>query len=134
MKKTLFTINIDNTIDLITNSSSELFILHEDSLETAKEMIASVYPEYLSEYEEVKSLRDSDKKQIEVMIRKEIKDFIGSNTMRQYEEKILELVSKEIRRGKLENDTKDIVIKVFREFYSFMWTQRGYWEPRLRNA
>ena len=80
------------------------------------------------------ALSDSDKKQIEVMIRKEIKDFIGSNTMRQYEEKILELVSKEIRRGKLENDTKDVVIKVFREFYNFMWSQRGYWEPRLRNA
>lgn len=80
------------------------------------------------------ALSDSDKKQIEVMIRKEIKDFIGSNTMRQYEEKILELVSKEIRRGKLEGDTKDVVIKVFREFYNFMWSQRGYWEPRLRNA
>jgi hypothetical protein len=80
------------------------------------------------------ALSDSDKKQIEVMIRKEIKDFIGSNTMRQYEDKILELVSKEIRRGKLESDTKEIVIKVFREFYNFMWTQRGYWEPRLKNA
>lgn len=68
------------------------------------------------------------------MIRKEIKDFIGSNTMRQYEDKILELVSKEIRRGKLESDTKEIVIKVFREFYNFMWTQRSYWEPRLKNA
>lgn len=80
------------------------------------------------------ALSDSDKKQIEVMIRKEIKDFIGTNTMRQYEEKILELISKEIRRGKLENDTKEIVIKVFREFYNVMWSQRGYWEPRLRNA
>jgi hypothetical protein len=80
------------------------------------------------------ALSDSDKKQIEVMIRKEIKDFIGSNTMRQYEDKILELVSKEIRRGKLESDTKEIVIKVFREFYNFMWSQRGYWEPRLKNA
>jgi hypothetical protein len=80
------------------------------------------------------ALSDSDKKQIEVMIRKEIKDFIGSNTMRQYEDKILELVSKEIRKGKLEGDTKEIVIKVFREFYNFMWTQRGYWEPRLKNA
>jgi hypothetical protein len=80
------------------------------------------------------ALSDSDKRQIEVMIRKEIKDFIGSNTIRQYEDKILELVSKEIRRGKLESDTKEIVIKVFREFYNFMWTQRGYWEPRLKNA
>jgi hypothetical protein len=80
------------------------------------------------------ALSDSDKKQIEVMIRKEIKDFIGSNTMRQYDDKILELVGKEIRRGKLESDTKEIVIKVYREFYNFMWTQRGYWEPRLKNA
>jgi hypothetical protein len=80
------------------------------------------------------ALTDSDKKQIEVMIRKEIKDFVGSNTMRQYEDKIIELVSKEIRRGKLESDTKEIVIKVFREFYNFMWTQRGYWEPKLKNA
>jgi hypothetical protein len=80
------------------------------------------------------ALTATDKKEIETMIRKEIKDFIGSNTMRQYEDKILELVGKEIRRGKLENDTKDVVIKVFREFYNFMWSQRGYWEPRLRNA
>jgi hypothetical protein len=57
------------------------------------------------------ALSDSDKKQIEVMIRKEIKDFIGSNTMRQYEDKILELVSKEIRRGKLESDTKEYLLK-----------------------
>jgi hypothetical protein len=80
------------------------------------------------------ALTATDKKEIETMIRKEIKDFIGSNTMRQYDDKILELVGKEIRRGKLESDTKEIVIKVFREFYNFMWTQRGYWEPRLKNA
>ena len=68
MKKTLFTINIDNTIDLITNSSSELFILHEDSLETAKEMVEQVYPDYLSEYEELTSLRDSSLDNIRLYI------------------------------------------------------------------
>jgi hypothetical protein len=80
------------------------------------------------------ALTTSEKREIETMIRKEIKEFMGSNTMRQHEEKILRLIAKEIKRGKLEGDVKDIVIKVFREFYSFMWTQRGYWEPRLRNA
>ncbi len=80
------------------------------------------------------ALTDTDKKQIEVMIRKEIKDFIGSNTMRQYEDKMIELLSKEIKRGKIEGDVKDVVIRVFREFYNIMWTQRGYWEPRLKNA
>lgn len=80
------------------------------------------------------ALKDSDKRQIEVMIRKEIKDFLGSSTIKQYEDKLIDILHKEIKRGKLEGDIKDVVIKVFREFYNFMWTQRGYWEPRLRNA
>lgn len=80
------------------------------------------------------ALTDSDKKQIETIVRKEIKDFLGSNTVRQYEEKLMDMLSKEIKRGKLEGDVKEVVIKVFREFYNFMWTQRGYWEPRLKNA
>ena len=80
------------------------------------------------------ALTDSDKKQIETIVRKEIKDFLGSNTVRQYEEKLMDMLAKEIKRGKLEGDVKEVVIKVFREFYNFMWTQRGYWEPRLKNA
>jgi hypothetical protein len=80
------------------------------------------------------ALSSSDKKEIEVLIRKEIKDFLGSNTVNQFENKLLDMVAKELKRGKLETETKDIVVKVFREFYQFMWTQRGYWEPRLKNA
>ena len=80
------------------------------------------------------ALTATDKKEIETMIRKEIKDFIGSNTMKQYEEKLITILSKEITKGKLQGDVKDLVVRVFREFYNFMWTQRGYWEPRLKNA
>ena len=80
------------------------------------------------------ALTATDKKEIETMIRKEIKDFVGSNTMKQYEEKLITILSKEITKGKMQGDVKDLVIRVFREFYNFMWTQRGYWEPRLKNA
>jgi hypothetical protein len=80
------------------------------------------------------ALTDSDKREIEVMIRKEIKTFLDSNTMKQFEDKIVDKISKDIKRGKLEGDVKDITIRVFREFYNFMWMQRGYWEPRLKNA
>ena len=80
------------------------------------------------------ALTTTEKKEIETMIRKEIKDFIGSNTMKQYEDKLIDILSREISRGKVQGDVKDVVIKVFREFYNFMWTQRGYWEPRLKNA
>ena len=80
------------------------------------------------------ALTDTDKREIEVMIRKEIKTFLDSNTMKQFEDKIIDKISKDMKRGKLEGDVKDITIRVFREFYNFMWMQRGYWEPRLKNA
>jgi len=80
------------------------------------------------------ALTNSEMKEIEVVIRKEIKSFMDNNTIKQFEDKLLDLIAKEIKRGNLEGDIKDIVIKIFREFYQFMWTQRGYWEPRLKNA
>jgi hypothetical protein len=80
------------------------------------------------------ALTNSEIKEIEVLIRKEIKSFMDANTLKQFEDKLIDTVAKEMRRGKLEGDVKDIVIKIFREFYQFMWTQRGYWEPRLKNA
>jgi hypothetical protein len=80
------------------------------------------------------ALTATEKKEIETLVRKEIKDFLGSNTVKQLEDKLLDMVAKEIKRGKLEGDIKDITIRVFREFYQFMWTQRSYWEPRLKNA
>ena len=48
--------------------------------------------------------------------------------------KLQEAVQKEIKRGKLEGDVKDITLRMFREFYQFMWMNRSYWEPRLKNA
>ncbi|MCF8339795.1 MAG: hypothetical protein K9I82_02385 [Chitinophagaceae bacterium] len=76
----------------------------------------------------------TEKKEIEVIIRKEMKDFFDSNTISQYETKLIEKLQKEFRRGKFEGEVKDITIKLFREFYQFMWTNRGYWEPKLKNA
>lgn len=64
MEKILFTFNIDNAIDIITNSSSELFILEEETQELALEMVKEAYPEYLSEYEPLVALRDANSSQI----------------------------------------------------------------------
>lgn len=80
------------------------------------------------------ALTDTDKRDIEIIVRREIKDFMGNNTIKQFEDKLLDNIAKEIRRGKLEGEIKDIVVRAFREFYNVMYTNRGYWEPRLRNA
>ena len=80
------------------------------------------------------ALTATEKNEIEVMVRKEIKDFFGSSTMQQYENKLIDTISKELKRGKLEGDIKDITLRMFREFYQFMWMNRSYWEPKLKNA
>jgi len=80
------------------------------------------------------SLSNSDKKDIEVMIRKEIKDFLESNTIRQFENKIVDKIKDEIKRGKIQGDVNEIVTKVMVEFYKNMWTKRSFWEPALKNV
>ena len=60
MKKTVFVLKIDNVIDIITNSSSELFVLKADSAEIVKELLASIYPGYLNEYREPIQPKDMD--------------------------------------------------------------------------
>ena len=80
------------------------------------------------------ALTSSEVKEIEVLVRKEIKNFMTVNTIKQFEDKIMDTIAKEIKRGKLQGDIKDITLRMFREFYQFMWMNRSYWEPRLRNA
>ena len=80
------------------------------------------------------ALTSTETKEIEVIIRKEIRNFMDNNTVKQFEDKLLDRISKEIKRGKLEGDIKDITLRMIREFYQFMWLNRSYWEPRLKNA
>ena len=80
------------------------------------------------------ALTNSEIKEIEVLVRKEIRNFMENNTVKQFEDKLMDKIQKEIKRGKLEGDIKDITLRMFREFYQFMWMNRSYWEPRLKNA
>lgn len=78
------------------------------------------------------ALSKTDKDQIEVMIRKEIKNFMETNTVKQFENKLIDELKKEIKNGKLDRDIKSIVSDVMIDFYRLMWTKRSFWEPDLR--
>ena len=80
------------------------------------------------------ALTQTDKNEIETMIRKEIKDFLNSNTISQFENKIVDKIQDEIKRGKITKDVSEIVAKVMKEFYKIMWTRRTFWEPTLKNV
>jgi hypothetical protein len=71
------------------------------------------------------ALTATDKKEIETIIRKEIKDFIGQNTMKQFETKLIDEIRKDMKRnGKIETDIKDIVLRMLTEFYGHLYQQR----------
>jgi len=63
-KKTIFEFDVSNVINLITNSSSELFILQGKTKEYVTEMIKSVYHDYLDEYDEVLRIDELDNDQL----------------------------------------------------------------------
>lgn len=68
MKKTVFELNIDHVIDIITNSSSELFVLEGKSKDIVKDMIISLYPDYLTEYDELKSIDELTTSELDTYI------------------------------------------------------------------
>jgi hypothetical protein len=80
------------------------------------------------------ALKNSELKEIEVLIRKEIRSYMDNNTIKQFEDKLMDRIEKEMKKGKLEGEIKEITLRMFREFYQFMWMNRSYWEPRLKNA
>jgi hypothetical protein len=80
------------------------------------------------------ALSQADKREVETLMRKEIKDFFGSSTAKQFEDKLLDRVSKEMKRGKLEKDVKELIIKSFREFYTIMYQQRNFWESKFKSS
>lgn len=64
--KTIFVFNVNHGVDLITNSSSELFVLKGKTKEIVEEMITSIYPNYLDEYESIKHIDDISVDQLNV--------------------------------------------------------------------
>jgi ribosomal protein S20 len=76
----------------------------------------------------------SEKKEIETLIRKEIKDFFDSTSAKQFEKKFIDKISNEIQKGGLKKDVKDLITKSFQEYFMVMYQQRGFWEQKFRNV
>ena len=66
------------------------------------------------------AFNQSEKNEIEKIVKSEIKDFLDSQTIRQFENKMIDLIAKEIERGKLEKNVRELVVKSFKDFYEYM--------------
>ena len=80
------------------------------------------------------SLSSGQIKEIQGVVRKEIRNFLETSTIKQFEEKIFDRIQKEFEKGKLEKEMKETVQKIFTEFYKHMWDTRNQWETKIKNA
>tara|TARA_A100001037_G_C14660063_1_gene418464 strand:- start:254 stop:529 length:276 start_codon:yes stop_codon:yes gene_type:complete len=76
------------------------------------------------------ALTATDKKDIGVMIRKEIKKEI---TPKELEKVVVDLVKKELKGKPMEDKVVEISRNVLIQLYKQFWVKRNLWAPHLKN-
>jgi hypothetical protein len=79
------------------------------------------------------ALSSTDKKEIETIVRKEIKSFLNADTVKKFENNFIDIVAKEIKKGKLRGNINDVVVDLTTEFYYYLWSNKNQWQSTLRN-
>lgn len=78
------------------------------------------------------AFNQSEKTEIEKIVKKEVKDFLDSNTLKQFENKLIDIISTEVKKGGINKDIKLIVTKSLQDFYEYLFTSRNIWGDRLK--
>jgi hypothetical protein len=78
------------------------------------------------------ALTAADKKEIETIIKKEMKSFLGEPSIKKYEDELIKKLKKEITKGNLRPDINDVIVTMMSEFYYLMWTKKNTWQNNLR--
>jgi hypothetical protein len=77
------------------------------------------------------ALNDSDKREIERISRKEIKDFLSST---QAHSIVVKMIQKELGTNKIDNKIVDLSTKVVVELFKTLWQRKSFWETSLKNV
>tara|TARA_R110000824_G_scaffold111850_1_gene260599 strand:- start:2156 stop:2398 length:243 start_codon:yes stop_codon:yes gene_type:complete len=78
------------------------------------------------------ALTSTDKNQIGVIARKEIKDFMDKP---QFKNEIKKIVTDEIKKGRnTRSEIVDIISKVTLELYKTFWFRRSMWQSELKRV
>ena len=77
------------------------------------------------------ALTDTDKKQIEVIIRKEIKDFMDSTQAHRI---VVKMIQDELGTKKIDDKIVDLSTKVVVELFKTLWQRKSFWETSLKNV
>jgi len=78
------------------------------------------------------AFNQSEKNEIEKIVKSEIKSFLDSNTLKQFETKLINIISTEVKKGGINKDIKLIVTKSLQDFYEYLFSTRNIWGDRLK--
>jgi hypothetical protein len=77
------------------------------------------------------ALNDSDKKEIEKISRKEIKDFMDSTNAHNI---VVKMIQTELGTKKIDDKIIDLSTKVVVELFKTLWQRKSFWETALKNV
>jgi hypothetical protein len=77
------------------------------------------------------ALTDSDKKEIERITRKEIKDFLNST---QAQSIVVKIIQNELGTKKIDDKIVDLSTKVVVELFKTLWQRKSFWESALKSV
>ena len=78
------------------------------------------------------ALTNTDKKEVERIARKEIKDFISKP---QFKNEIEKLIDLQIKNGrKTRSEVVDLISKVTLELYKTFWFRRSMWQSEIKRV
>ena len=78
------------------------------------------------------ALNSTDKNQIGVIARKEIKDFMSKP---QFKNEVEKIIDAQIKSGrKTRNEIVDIISKVTLELYKTFWFRRSMWQSEIKRV
>jgi len=77
------------------------------------------------------ALTDQDKKEIERIIKREIKDFMDSTQATRI---VVKMIQDELGTKKIDDKIVDLSTKVVVELFKTLWQRKGFWESALKSV
>ena len=77
------------------------------------------------------SLTSQDKKDIENIAKKEIRDFMSST---QATKMVVKTIQDELGTKKIDDKIVDLSTKVVVELFKTLWQRKGFWESAIKNV
>jgi len=77
------------------------------------------------------ALTDQDKKEIERITKREIKDFMDTTQATRI---VVKMIQDELGTKKIDDKIVDLSTKVVVELFKTLWQRKGFWESALKSV